>query len=101
MHLEEVALSLAELGHQTRLKIFRYLVKVGECGTPVGDIQRELAIPASTLSHHISKLIRVNLIDQQRDGRVLYCRARYDNLQNILDFLTDECCAGNSCTVKK
>ena len=56
------AKKLAELGHVTRLSIFRYLVKVGDDGASVGQIQEELNIPGSTLSHHISRLVAVGLI---------------------------------------
>lgn len=54
MQLEEVAKAMKELGHPTRLFIFKHLVKAGEQGLPVGDLQKQLAIPSSTLSHHIS-----------------------------------------------
>ncbi len=54
MQLEEVAKALKELGHPTRLFIFKHLVKAGEQGLPVGELQKQLGIPSSTLSHHIS-----------------------------------------------
>ncbi|MGN5011912.1 ArsR/SmtB family transcription factor [Aeromonas veronii] len=57
MQLEEVAKALKELGHPTRLFIFKHLVKAGEQGLPVGELQKQLAIPASTLSHHIAALV--------------------------------------------
>ncbi|HCS3348916.1 TPA: helix-turn-helix transcriptional regulator, partial [Shigella flexneri] len=52
MQLEEVAKALKELGHPTRLFIFKHLVKAGEQGLPVGELQKQLGIPGSTLSHH-------------------------------------------------
>ena len=92
--LKETALCLAELGNETRLKIFRYLVRMGKKGTPVGDIQKELDIPNSTLSHHISKLAKAGLIVQQRNGRELLCQPQFDKLQTIVDYLVAECCEG-------
>ncbi len=97
MKLKESALCLAELGNEKRLAIFRYLVKSGNQGTPVGEIQKKLMIPASTLSHHISRLTRVGLISQERNGRVLFCTPRLDKLQHLLDFLIEECCEGKTC----
>jgi len=88
---------LAELGHPTRLGVYRYLVKMGSTPVVVGDVQQALGVPASTLSHHLGRLARVGLIRQRREGRVLYCEAQYDKLQTLLDFLTDECCEGQAC----
>ena len=91
---EEAAKRLSELGNTTRLSIFRYLIKVGPDGVPVGQIQKALGIPGSTLSHHISRLISVGLIKQNRASRTLYCTAQYDSLRELIDFLQSECCAG-------
>ncbi|MBW1698807.1 MAG: helix-turn-helix transcriptional regulator [Deltaproteobacteria bacterium] len=94
MNQEVAAKRLSELGNATRLAIFRYLVKVGPEGVPVGQIQKALEIPASTLSHHISRLVSVGLIKQQRASRTLYCTTQYDSLRELIDFLQSECCAG-------
>jgi len=94
MELEKAADALKELGHPTRLRIFKLLVKAGHKGLPVGQIQEALNTPNSTLSHHIAKLVSVNLIQQQRDGRVLYCIPQYQSLNDLIAFLNDECCVG-------
>ena len=96
MEHEDAAKRLAELGNTTRLAIFRYLVKVGPDGVPVGEIQKALGIPGSTLSHHISRLLSVGLIQQNRESRTLYCTAQYAALQELIDFLQSECCVGVS-----
>ncbi|MFC3851216.1 ArsR/SmtB family transcription factor [Salinispirillum marinum] len=95
--LEQAADQLAELGHATRLGIYRELVKAGTTGMPVADIQNSLAVPGSTLSHHISRLVRVGLVRQVREGRVLRCFAQYDQLNTLLGFLRDECCVDQRC----
>ena len=95
MEVETAANTLKELGHPTRLKLFKLLVKAGYEGLPVGEIQGQLAIPNSTLSHHIAKLISVNLIKQQRDGRTLYCIPQYQSLNALIAYLQDECCMGD------
>lgn len=93
MDLEIVAKTLKELGHPTRLAIFKRLVKAGPDGLAVGAFQEELAIPHSTLSHHISSLVSANLLSQHREGRTLYCQPNYEHLQAVIDFLQEECCA--------
>ena len=96
MDIDTAAAAFKELGHPTRLKIFRYLVKAGPSGAPVGDLQREFEVPGSTLSHHISALVSAGLIRQKRDGRILNCVAQYEALSGIIDFLMDECCTGQN-----
>lgn len=89
---------LAELGHQTRLEVFRFLVKGGRQGVPVGEIQSQLGVPASTLSHHISRLVAVGLVEQRREGRTLFCVPQYDKLEQLAAFLLEECCVNEGCT---
>ena len=92
MKIEDAAYALKELGHPIRLTIFRLLVKAGYDGLAVGELQEELDIPNSTLSHHIAKLVSVGLIKQRRDGRTLFCIPQYGKLNGLLVFLNDECC---------
>ncbi len=94
MDIDSAAQALKELGHSTRLSIYKRLVKAGEHGLPVGDLQKELQIPASTLSHHIAALLSVGLIKQIREGRILRCIAQYSVLNEIISFLMEECCSG-------
>lgn len=92
VQIDHAAEKLAELGHVTRLEIFRYLVKGGKQGVPVGEIQNKLKVPGSTLSHHINRLVSVGLVVQRREGRTLYCVPQYQELDALLAFLQDECC---------
>ncbi|ANF08146.1 TPA: helix-turn-helix transcriptional regulator [Klebsiella pneumoniae subsp. pneumoniae] len=94
MELNVAATMLKELGHATRLCIYKSLIKAGPQGIPVGELQKQLVIPASTLSHHLSSLISVSLVRQERQGRTLYCHACYENLETLIVFLTEECCSG-------
>lgn len=95
MQLDEVAKALKELGHPTRLLIYKHLVKAGTEGLAVGELQQQLAIPGSTLSHHIAALVSAGLIRQNREGRTLLCVSRYEVLDEIIRFLQEECCANS------
>lgn len=85
----------AALGHEARLQIVRLLLAAHPEGLVVGEIQRNLDIPASTLSHHLDALRHQGLVEQQREGRFLRYRAGTKALREILDFLYAECCSDN------
>lgn len=90
------ARALAALGHDARLAIFRLLVKAGEDGLRVSDIGTHLGIAPSTLAHHLSALVDAGLVVQERQGREVFNRADYPQMQSVVDFLTSECCEGVS-----
>jgi DNA-binding transcriptional ArsR family regulator len=92
MELEHAARCLEKLGNPTRLEVFRLLVKAGHDGLPVGAIQDRLGVPASTLSHHVAHLVNVGLVSQEREGRVLRCRPNFPLMDDLIGFLTSECC---------
>jgi DNA-binding transcriptional ArsR family regulator len=81
MKLEAAAKQLEALGNPTRLAIYGVLVRRG---------------PASTLSHHIAKLMNAGLITQQRDSRSLFCKADFANMNALMAFLARNCCAEES-----
>ena len=82
---DTAAALLSQLGNPTRLKIIRALVRAGKSGMPVGEIQRLLEVPNSTLSHHLSHLRQVGLIGQQRESTVLRCRVEFGVIDRIVD----------------
>jgi len=92
MDIDVIAKAFKELGHPTRLVIFKRLVKSGYQGVAVGAVQEELNIPGSTLSHHISSLASAGLIKQRREGRILYCVVEYARLLEVINFLQHDCC---------
>jgi DNA-binding transcriptional ArsR family regulator len=96
MKLEAAAKQLEALGNPTRLAIYGVLVRRGDDGCPVGEIRKKLDIPASTLSHHIAKLMNAGLITQQRDSRSLFCKADFANMNALMAFLARNCCAEES-----
>jgi DNA-binding transcriptional ArsR family regulator len=93
MELDEIATCLEALGNPTRLEIYRLLVRAGDSGLPVGEIQARTEVARSTLSHHLHKLIGVGLVTQERQGTVLLCRANFPVMRDTLGFLVDQCCA--------
>jgi ArsR family transcriptional regulator, arsenate/arsenite/antimonite-responsive transcriptional repressor len=86
---------LAAMGTEPRLRIMRLLLSAHPDGMVVGDIQSELEIPASTLSHHLEKLKNEDLVAVRREGTYLWYRANTEALQELLGFLYSECCTRN------
>jgi ArsR family transcriptional regulator, arsenate/arsenite/antimonite-responsive transcriptional repressor len=101
MKLDDAAARLEALGNPTRLKIFRALVRAGDQGMAVGHLQTMLDIAPSTLSHHIKSMLIVGLIAQERQSTTLICRANYEVMRCLLDFLLEECCVGSGCAGSK
>lgn len=97
MDAKTTASRLEALGNETRLEVFRILVRAGRDGLPVGELQRRTGTARSTLSHHLHKLIAVGLVYQERDGTTLYCHANYGAMDETLGFLTRECCVDAGC----
>ena len=96
MELEKYAKQLEALGNPTRLAIYTDLVEAGENGSSVGEINAKQGIPASTFSHHISKLVQAGLVSQQRISRTLVCRADSKKMDELVLFLAHNCCAEDS-----
>jgi ArsR family transcriptional regulator, arsenate/arsenite/antimonite-responsive transcriptional repressor len=85
----------AALGAQPRLQIMRLLLSAHPTGMVAGEIQEELGIPASTLSHHLEKLRQVELVQVRRASTFLWYKANTEALQEVLGFLYEECCTRN------
>lgn len=80
------------LGAEPRLEILRLLLSAHPTGMVAGEIQGEMGIPPSTLSHHLEKLKQVGLVTVRREGTYLWYAADTDALREILNFLYQECC---------
>jgi DNA-binding transcriptional ArsR family regulator len=94
---ETAAERLAALGQATRLAIFRLLVQAGPAGVSAGAIGEKLAIPAPTLSFHLAHLSRVGLIRARQESRFIYYAADYAAMDDLLAYLTQNCCQGGQC----
>lgn len=91
---------LAALGHETRLAIFRLLVQVGPEGVNAGAIGEQLALAPATLSFHLAHLSRVGLIAGRQESRFIYYAADYTAMDDLIAYLTDNCCNGGACLPK-
>jgi ArsR family transcriptional regulator, arsenate/arsenite/antimonite-responsive transcriptional repressor len=89
------------MGTEARLRIMQLLMTAEPKGMIVGDIQSEIDIPNSTLSHHLDKLKNENLVTVRREGTYLWYRANTDALKHLLGFLYAECCTRNHVVAPK
>jgi ArsR family transcriptional regulator, arsenate/arsenite/antimonite-responsive transcriptional repressor len=87
----------AALGHETRLAIFRLLVEAGPAGINASAIGEQLALPPATLSFHLAHLSRAGLIAGERNGRFIHYSAAYQTVDELIAFLTHNCCQGTTC----
>lgn len=93
MKSPEVIKALAALAQESRLAVFRLLVKRGPEGFPPSTISQKLDIASPTLSFHLKELQNAGLVETRRDGRFLFYSARFDRMKGLVGFLTDECCS--------
>jgi ArsR family transcriptional regulator, arsenate/arsenite/antimonite-responsive transcriptional repressor len=93
MKLENAAKQLNALGNPTRLQVCQMLVRAGDAGLSVRRLRERLDIAASTLSHHLDRLIWTGLVTQERQAMTLICRANFRAIDALLGYLIDECCA--------
>ena len=91
---------LAALGHDTRLAIFRLLVEAGPEGVHAGAIGEYLEMAPATLSFHLAHLSRTGLIAARQEGRYIYYSADYGVMDELVAFLTRNCCQGKPCLPK-
>lgn len=97
MNDEAAVSALAALAQPTRLAAYRALVQAGPEGLMVGALRGRLDVPAATLTAHLHVLRRAGLVDDERDGRVIHCRANFVRMNALLSYLTDNCCGGKPC----
>src|SRR6202140_3490430 len=94
-HVAKFADMLSAMGTEPRLRIMQLLLSAHPEGLVVGDIQEELEIPNSTLSHHLDKLRNENLVEVKRESTFLRYTANTEALQELMQFLYSECCTRN------
>ena len=90
--LERHAEQLAALGHPVRLKALRFVVQAGPRGATAGEVQAHVDLPASTLSHHLKRLVDAGLMSTTPEGTYQYYAADYESLRALTDYLWEDCC---------
>lgn len=98
MDIDTAASGFAAIGAPVRLDMLLMLVRAGMPGLTVGEIQERSGLPASTLAHHLRALVDGGLVDQERQGRSVITRARFDQLQTLGSYLLRECCSEQAIT---
>lgn len=93
MKTKGIVVALAALAQESRLALFRLLVERGPEGYTPGEIGGRLGIPGPTLSFHLKSLSAANLVQVRREGRFLFYSANFDQMNQIVGFLTDHCCS--------
>ena len=86
--------ALAALGQETRLDIFRLLVRAGDEGVPAGEIAVRLGAVQNTVSAHLKVLAQAGLVQPERDGRVVRYAADMTGFRDLLAYLMEDCCDG-------
>ena len=90
--LELHAQQLSALGHPVRLQVLRFVVQAGPDGAAAGEIQAEVDLPASTLSHHLKRLVDARLLSTRSEGTFHYYAADYESLRGLTNYLWQDCC---------
>ncbi len=97
METKTAVTALAALAHDSRLAVFRLLVQAGPTGLAASRIAEQLAIPPSSLSFHLKELSHAGMVTGTQDGRSIIYAAQFGTMNELLAYLTDNCCGGNAC----
>lgn len=89
--------ALSALAQASRLAIYRLLVQAGPGGLAAGVIGEKLDVPGATLSFHLAHLVRGGLVKSRQEGRYVIYSADFQNMAALVDFLTENCCGGQTC----
>jgi DNA-binding transcriptional ArsR family regulator len=89
--------ALGALAQDSRLAVFRLLVRAGPEGLAAGRIADKLGIPPATLSFHLAHLARAGLVRSRQEGRFVIYSADFDGMGELLAYLTEDCCGGKAC----
>ena len=98
MEKSDALAALAALAQDHRLETYRLLVQAGPEGMPAGEVAAAIGLPPNTLSFHFDRLRQADLVSVRRDGRSMIYAARYDTMNSLLGYLTENCCRGETCT---
>lgn len=95
MKTKDAVIALAALAQGTRLAVYRLLVQQGPSGLAAGEIASRLDIAPATLSFHLKELSHAGLVTSRQDGRFVYYAAQFEAMNELVAFLTENCCAAD------
>lgn len=95
MKTNDAVKALGALAQDSRLEVFRLLVRKGKDGMAAGELSEHFGLPPATMSFHLKELSNSGLITSRRESRSIIYSANYSNMQRLLDFLLENCCADN------
>ena len=97
MDVDTAARMLGAIGHRARLRVYRVLIEAGPSGRPAGELAQILDIAPSSLSFHLKELVHAVLIHSRQDGRFVIYSVTFEAMGELMQFLVQDCCAGNPC----
>ncbi|MCB5185004.1 metalloregulator ArsR/SmtB family transcription factor [Methylobacillus gramineus] len=97
MESKIIVSALAALAQESRLAVYRLLVQAGPDGLAAGKISETLGIAPSSLSFHLKELTHAGLVTSRNESRFVIYSAHYEQMNNVLAYLTENCCGGNPC----
>jgi DNA-binding transcriptional ArsR family regulator len=96
MEVSDAVTALGALAQDNRLETYRLLVQAGPNGLPAGEVAARLGLPPNTLTFHFDRLRQAGLVTVQRQGRSMIYAARFDTMNALLGYLTENCCSGDT-----
>ena len=99
MQTKDAVKALSALAHEARLDAYRELVQAGSTGLQAGQLADTLGMPPSSLSFHLKELIHADLLESRQEGRYVIYSVKFPAMSALLDYLTENCCAGDSCSI--
>ena len=99
MKTNEAIKALAALAQETRIGVYRLLVRQGPEGLPASAIAEKLDLPNATFSFHVKELSQAGLVAARQSGRFIYYSANYAAMNDLVGYLTENCCIGKECSV--
>jgi ArsR family transcriptional regulator len=95
MKTQDAVRALSALAQESRLEVFRLLVRKGANGLAAGELSETLGLPPATMSFHLKELTNAGLITSRRESRSIIYSANYIHMKGLIDFLLENCCADN------
>ena len=97
METSDVISALAALAQETRLAVFRLLIQAGPAGLAATKISEQVGIAPSSLSFHLKEMLHADLVTSRQESRFVIYTANFKVMNDVIGFLTDNCCGGNPC----